>query len=140
MQRPRKMTVLCGKYYYEKTCEHCSGEYICQHTQQRFCSKACAVAAVPPARLLFTGAQNAQWNPNLSVRSRAMNLFRSAKRRGDITEASNCEICGTHSPFFGLQGHHQDYTKPLDVNWLCSSCHRRVTLAVRVLLEVANCT
>ena len=32
-----------------------------------------------------------------------------------------CEKCGYHKS----QAHHHDYSKPLDVNWLCFACHRK---------------
>ncbi len=43
-----------------------------------------------------------------------------ALKRGDITRLP-CETCGeikTHA-------HHSDYAKPLEVTWLCATCHRR---------------
>lgn len=42
-----------------------------------------------------------------------------AVRRGLLTRGS-CVICGTFSE---IQGHHNDYSKPLDVVWLCSEHH-----------------
>lgn len=33
-----------------------------------------------------------------------------------------CETCLATSP---IHAHHDDYAKPLEVRWLCASCHRR---------------
>jgi len=44
-----------------------------------------------------------------------------AKKMGRLI-VEPCETCGSTE---NVDAHHDDYTKPLDVRWLCKSCHRR---------------
>lgn len=43
-----------------------------------------------------------------------------AVRDGKLTRPDSCESCGGNSK---VDGHHHDYSKPLDVMWLCKQCH-----------------
>ena len=45
----------------------------------------------------------------------------SAIKRGLLTRPDTCEN-GCSGP---VEAAHHDYTKPLDVRWLCRSCHRQ---------------
>ena len=54
---------------------------------------------------------------------RAKTLVADAIRRGEIQRPKRCELC---SKADRLHGHHEDYDKPLDVIWLCPSCHNRL--------------
>ena len=45
-----------------------------------------------------------------------------------LRRPDTCEICGKTKP---VQGHHDDYTKPLEVRWLCQKCHSRLHAIVR---------
>lgn len=38
-----------------------------------------------------------------------------------------CELCGAAK----VEAHHDDYARPLDVRWLCVSCHRRHHAKIR---------
>jgi hypothetical protein len=40
-----------------------------------------------------------------------------------LPEADACEECGESFPRREIHGHHTDYSKPLDVTWLCIACH-----------------
>jgi hypothetical protein len=51
----------------------------------------------------------------------AHETLRRAVKKGLVKKSSECEWCGTKE--CRLHGHHEDYEKPLDVQWLCSSCH-----------------
>lgn len=48
-------------------------------------------------------------------------MINNAIRDGKMTRKSNCEGCGDKCDTYG---HHCDYSKPLDVVWLCPSCHK----------------
>ena len=58
---------------------------------------------------------------------RAQQLVRNAVRRGDITPEVRCEECGEETK---LHGHHDNYSCPLDVRWLCPPCHKEHHAAI----------
>ena len=43
-----------------------------------------------------------------------------ALKTGKLIKPEKCEKCSEIKP---LQGHHEDYKKPLEVMWLCYKCH-----------------
>lgn len=62
-----------------------------------------------------------RWDSFTPERKRAVGLVTSAVRRGDL-KRQPCEVCG-HDQY--VQAHHDDYAVPLDVRWLCVSCHKQ---------------
>jgi hypothetical protein len=74
---------------------------------------------------------------------RARYLFREAVRKGQLVRPTTCERCGRipanvrPDDLFAppnvrrISGHHTDYTKPLDVQWLCHWCHTEADSEVR---------
>jgi hypothetical protein len=55
------------------------------------------------------------------VKVRARSEMHQAIQRGELVPKP-CEDCGRAD---GVQGHHHDYAKPLDVTWLCRGCHKK---------------
>jgi len=47
---------------------------------------------------------------------------------GKIAKPAHCSICGRNGK---LEGHHADYPNPLQVQWLCPSCHKELHTALR---------
>ena len=55
------------------------------------------------------------------LKCRARYEVRKALRNGTL-EKKPCLICGE----LVVEAHHEDYGKPLDVQWLCGVCHDHV--------------
>jgi hypothetical protein len=55
-------------------------------------------------------------------------LVRRALYHGLLTKSNACHQCNSTSR---LDGHHPDYTKPLEVEWLCRLCHKRKHIQLR---------
>lgn len=54
------------------------------------------------------------------TKAKAYRTVTNAIRDEKLIRPSQCSDCGsTCKP----EAHHEDYTKPLDVTWLCRSCH-----------------
>lgn len=53
---------------------------------------------------------------------KAQNKLNKAVQYGRVTKPEKCERCNQVAD---LDGHHHDYNKPLDVIWLCRSCHMK---------------
>jgi len=57
---------------------------------------------------------------NNPIRLAAMKIYKYAVRHGKLVRGP-CAVCGTTE---GIDGHHTDYTQPLNVVWLCKPHHR----------------
>jgi hypothetical protein len=60
---------------------------------------------------------------------KATALANNALIEGIISKPSTCSRCLTR---LGLEMHHADYTKPLDITWLCKSCHEKEHITIPV--------
>ncbi len=64
-----------------------------------------------------------QYNIDNRQKYLARKRINSAVYRGTIVKPAKCEDCNTPTPKHKLSGHHADYSKPYDVNWVCRKCH-----------------
>ena len=64
--------------------------------------------------------QNREKNKN---KIKARYTLANALKNGKIMKSLNCDECKIKEK---LQAHHHDYSKPLDVIWLCTTCHAKV--------------
>jgi len=56
-------------------------------------------------------------------RRAANTAISNALRDGRIGAPSECQDCGHDFSEYRREAHHPDYSKPLEVEWLCARCH-----------------
>jgi transposase-like protein len=73
-----------------------------------------------------TGKEN-HFYRGTTASDRAQNLLETAIQQGIIQRKTHCEKCGATGTFKNgrtkIQAHHADYSRPLEVEWLCQKCH-----------------
>src|SRR5262245_23612303 len=122
MNRARRVWTQCG------TCSlwFAALSWRVDRGDRLFCSTSCAnkwrsgernprwLGGVSRDNMRYRRRQQERW-PH---KERARKALRYAVRRGYISRG-DCERCGVPN----AQGHHPDYSMPLDVVWLCRTCH-----------------
>ena len=48
-------------------------------------------------------------------------MVSNAVRDGHLVRQTKCDECGSTEK---IEGHHDDYTKPFEIRWLCEKCHK----------------
>lgn len=100
-----------------KKCERCGVTFgPLDRLSQKFCSMECKVSAQTTGRKRVTVA--------ITKARSAQSLLRYHVLKGHIVRAKTCEQCGVEG--VKIEAAHHDYRKPLDVQWLCVSCHRKL--------------
>ena len=65
---------------------------------------------------------SAKWRSANPEKRAAHVILGNRLRDGKITKPDKCQECGATGR---IHGHHEDYSKPLEVDWLCPSCHAK---------------
>lgn len=73
--------------------------------------------------MIGSDTRQARWRLQNLRKYEAHLLVQQALNRGDLAK-TGCEICGTTEG--RIDAHHDDYSKPLDVRWLCRRHHTRL--------------
>jgi len=135
-----------------RACEQCGASFVAteSHVKQgmgKFCSRSCTSRYRMANGDMFNGkshrwtpeeaavvsvmggqATAAYWAQNPPVpyykreplKTSAHRMVHNHVAKGTL-KRSPCADCGTTD---NIHGHHEDYSKPLDVTWLCGRCHR----------------
>jgi hypothetical protein len=67
--------------------------------------------------------QKANWRPKNREKQAAHKAIWKAIRSGELVRPDACGMCGKKCK---PHGHHADYTKQLEVVWVCPKCHKEL--------------
>ena len=62
----------------------------------------------------------------------ARRVVEAAINAGELIRPEFCSGCGCSNAEHRIEAHHCDYTRPMDVIWLCTPCHRRMDAQRRI--------
>lgn len=65
-----------------------------------------------------------RYNKNNPEKRRANVKLNHAVEQGLMRKPSVCAVCGVEHAI--IHGHHEDYSKPLEVIWVCPKCHKQI--------------
>lgn len=126
---------------HKRTCQWCKKEFKTKDNRRgkgKFCSVSCK-GAYGRSLQDTSGEGNPNWKGGRSFDHRnydhlrkkwskrnpkaktAHRLVASALKSGKLKKEP-CSACGISND---IHAHHEDYERPLDVVWMCRSCHQK---------------
>lgn len=97
--------------------------------KERLLAQQKAYSKTPAGRRARRISHKNQREKNPTVYFARQEVYK-ALRRGDLVKEP-CTFCGEEK----TGAHHPDYSKPLDVIWVCDRCHKKVIGEVGVFIE-----
>lgn len=118
-----------GSSGYRNSCKQCENLYNKTFREQK-------KDDLNKKRRKRTGAQPKRYCTDPIQRKRNEDMYRSERKypekkaariilnayisMGKIVKPNSCEMCLKK---IRVEGHHEDYSKPLEVKWVCKRCH-----------------
>lgn len=103
------------KLYYDRLMADPEKRWVRREAQRKWrVDNAALLAARQQDR-----AKRGLWKPD-PEKQRTRHALQNAVRDGKIIKPDSCQDCGAKGR---IHGHHEDYSKPFDVAWVCARCH-----------------
>lgn len=109
------MRIRKPKKQRKTTCSKCGKPVEESRKGQRYC-KSCH-----SSHMRLNRPYHSELKPEAKKKANARAYANTYLRRGKITK-KHCEICGDKNS----QMHHEDYNKPLSIEWLCRKHHLEI--------------
>jgi hypothetical protein len=106
------------KYCYGRRCRTCYVETVREWRRQNLTKYKQSNSKSNIVKRKERCQNSYNWRKANKVKANAYNIVHRAIKSGKILK-QNCIICGDLA-----QAHHDDYTKPLEIIWLCAKHHK----------------
>jgi hypothetical protein len=77
-----------------------------------------------PHRLKLSTQTTKRIRKQFPLKYKAQTVVNHAVKAGKLIKPEICSSCDKKGR--QIEGHHDDYNKPLEVTWLCSACHKQL--------------
>ena len=106
----------------QKRCRECTVVYLRQYRKAKrdLLAQKDRERSQRPERKRQQAKADARRRQVAAHKINARKRVHRALRKGAITRQA-CRFCGS----VHVQAHHEDYSRPLDVVWVCQQCHRQ---------------
>jgi hypothetical protein len=101
-------------------CKDCKKEYAKWYASTESGKEVQRKRNAKPERIKKNIEYTKRWRKSNPDKALAHSRLWRAIGRGEIVIPETCQSCGKKG---SVHGHHHDYSKPLDVEWLCPACH-----------------
>ncbi len=95
---------------------------------RRWCKECCRIYKLSEAGKKANRIYHRKQRQLHPEKEKAHHAVSYALRTSRLTRPSHCEDCLKRR---FVQAHHEDYDKPLDVDWLCTECHSKLRKKVK---------
>lgn len=116
----------------QEKCRKCFSEYNKARyaaNKEKFKADVKAYREANPRKVFETRLKICEKNP---TQKNAYKVVEAALKCGELVNPGVCYGCGCVEREHRIEAHHHDYSKPLDVVWLCTPCHRRMDAQRRI--------
>lgn len=93
----------------------------CNRDKQREYRRTAPPERLTPKRIAARRERVRRWNLENKEKKRAHKKVEVALENGSLIKPELCSRCARPGR---IEAHHHDYSKPLEVEWICAKCHR----------------
>lgn len=106
---------------YLNQCKKCKRDYQRRYARTKGGKATERRRNQKPARRKELAARSRRWGEDNLLKIRAQRKVSTALRSGKLVRPESCQDC--RGVVQRLHAHHENYSRPLDVLWLCVPCH-----------------